>query len=408
MKIAIVIEQFTPGAGGNERSTEQIARRLTARGHAVTILTNQSTPDAGEQLGVEVREAEGPKTNSWWGLLLFRRWATRQLDAFDASLSVTLAVPATVVQPRGGTYRETLRSNIMRRPTPLKRLLREFSVLTSPKQLAMLWAEYRTLNSPRVKKIIAISHFVADQLFEHYAIPSRRIETIPNAASIVPFEPQQQAATRAKVRQLLGLDESDVVFLFAAMNPGLKGLSQLLKAMAEAGDAARQARLVVAGASPVSEMNAAEALGIADRIRWVGLTGQIDAFYQAADVTVLPTFYDPASKVVIESLLHGKPAISTRYNGASQWIVDPPAGATNTSPLGPRLSEDEQAALGQPAGRMIDRPDATDQLARAITDLCDADERQRCTAAAAQLDPRLNMDAHVDALEKVIVEHAGS
>jgi hypothetical protein len=57
---------------------------------------------------------------------------------------------------------------------------------------------------------------------------------------------------------------------------------------------------------------------------------------------------------------------------------------------------------------MIDRPDATDQLARAITDLCDADERQRCTAAAAQLDPRLNMDAHVDALEKVIVEHAGS
>ena len=407
MKIAIVIEQFTPGAGGNERSTEQIARRLVARGHEVTLLTNDSTPDAGEQLGVDVREAEGPKTNSWWGLLLFRRWAVHQLDEFDASLSVTLAVPATVVQPRGGTYRETLRSNIMRRPTPFKRLLREISVLTSPKQLAMLWTEYRTLNDPRVKKIVAISHFVADQLFEHYAIPSRRIEIIPNAASITPFDSQEQAATRSKVRQLLGLDESDVVFLFAAMNPGLKGLSQLLKSFAEAGDAASQARLIVAGASPVSEMKAAETLGIADRVRWVGRTGQIDAFFQAADVTVLPTFYDPASKVVIESLLHGTPAISTRYNGASQWIVDPPAGATNTSPLGPRLSEDDNAKLGQPAGRMIDRPDAIDQLIRAIVELCNADERARCSAAAAKLDPRLNMDAHVEALEKVIVDHAG-
>jgi len=402
MKIAIVIEQFKPGAGGNERSTEQIARRLVERGHAVTLLTNRTTPDASEQLGTKVHAAEGPKTNSAFGLLKFRRWAMRRLEAFDASLSVTLAVPATIVQPRGGTYRETLRSNIQRRTNPTRRATRQLGIALSPKQLAMLWAEHRTLNHPRVRKVVAISYYVADQLFEHYTMPSRRIELIPNAASITPMSESERTAARVKIRRALRLSDQDVVCFFAAMNPGLKGLSQLIRAMAQLEADGRRAKLIVAGTSPIEDIRAADALGVGDRIRWIGRTSQVDALYAASDITVLPTFYDPASKVVIESLLHGKPAISTRFNGASQWIADPSRGEVNTSPLGHRPAAAKPADPPQPAGRVIDRPDAIDQLAAAITDLCDDEERARCAAATRTLDPRLNMDTHVDALERLI------
>lgn len=407
MKIAIVIEQFKPGGGGNERSTEQIAERLIARGHEVVLLTNTASDDAEQRVGFPIRVAGGPKTSSAWGLWRFRRWAERQLDAFDASLSVTLAVPATIVQPRGGTYRETLRANIGRRGGPMGRRLRQFSTLISPKQLAMLREERRTLNHPRVRKVVAISFFVADQLFEHYTVPSRRIELIPNAASIEPMNDQQRRTTRHKLRDAFGFTEDDVVGLFAAMNPALKGLPQLIRAVAGLEGEGKRTRLLVAGECRISDIQLADARGVGDRIRWVGRTARIDALYAAADFTVLPTFYDPASKVVIESLLHGVPAISTRHNGASQWIADPAGGAVNTSPLGHRVDDAAPTDPPRPAGRVIDRPDRIDQLIAALTALCDDDERRRCAEAAKVLDPRLNMDVHVEALERLITSPNG-
>jgi len=407
MKIAIVIEQFKPGGGGNERSTEQIVERLVARGHKVVLLTNTASDDAEQRVGFPIRVAGGPKTNSAWGLWRFRRWAERQLDAFDASLSVTLAVPATIVQPRGGTYRETLRANINRRSGPMGRNVRQFSTLISPKQLAMLREERRTLNHPRVRKVVAISFFVADQLFEHYTIPSRRIELIPNAASIEPMTDDQRRLTRDKLREAFGSTDDDVVGLFAAMNPALKGLPQLIRAMSQLNGHGKRPRLIVAGECRMSDMQLAESCGVGDHIRWIGKTSRIDALYAAADFTVLPTFYDPASKVVIESLLHGVPAISTRYNGASQWIADPAGGAVNTSPLGHRVDDAGPTDPPQPAGRVIDRPDRIDQLTEALAALCDDDERRRCAEATQVLDPRLSMDVHVDALERLITSPEG-
>ena len=405
MKLAIVIEQFRPGGGGNERSTEQIARRLTARGHAVTLLTNAAPDDAAEWLGCPIEVAGGPKNSTANGLARFMRWAEGRLDAYDASLAVTLSVPATIVQPRGGTYRETLAANIRRRRTSVGRALRAAGALLSPKQRAMLWAERRTLRHPRVRRIAAISHYVADQLSVHYGVPAERIALIPNAASVTRMPDAERDAVRRGLRDQLQFTDEDVVCLFAAMNPDLKGLGPLLEAFSRLDGPGRRAKLVVAGSARVPDIHRAETLGIADRVRWLGPTSRIDALYAAGDLTVLPTFYDPASKVVIESLLHGRPAISTRCNGASQWIADPSAGRINTSPLARRSeAAAEPSTTPQPAGRVIDHPRAIEQLAGAITALCDDRELARCAAATADLDARLNMDEHTAALERLIIE----
>jgi len=41
-----------------------------------------------------------------------------------------------------------------------------------------------------------------------------------------------------------------------------------------------------------------------------------------ADVAVLPTFYDPCSRFILEALAGGKPVITTRFNGATDLFVD--------------------------------------------------------------------------------------
>ena len=408
MKIAIVIEQYFPAAGGNERSTSQIAERLVARGHDATVITNLS-PAEGDMLpGGKVLSRSASKGKSVFSLLAFALWADRQLrhGDYDVSLSVTLAVPANVMQPRSGTVRETLLRNIARRRSASQRWLKVISIALNPKQLALLGLEWRTMRHPRVKKVVTISRYVADQLFRHYTIAMRRTEMIPNAASVRAFEPGQRQRIRQKIRHVWKLDDDDVAFVFAAMNPGLKGLNELLDAFALLKDEQSPARLLVAGTMGHSFFEKAKSLGIDHMVRWFGPTRQIDSLYAAADVTILPTFYDPSSKVVIESLLHGIPAISTRYNGASQWIIDPAHGQANTSPYAKAIESLTTDAI--PAGRMISSPQAIEEMAQAIRELCDPAQRQQCVRACERIDPRLSMDHHVDTLERLLSDVAGT
>ncbi len=408
MKIALVIERFNPAAGGNERSTDQIARRLIERGHDVTVLTSKH-PTTVDLPGGRIVSSDGLRTKSALGLLRFARWAEKQLDDYDVSLSVTLAVPAHVLQPRSGTVRETLARNVARRRGATRRALKQLGIALSPKQLALLYTERRSLNHPRVQRIVAISRYVGDQLFHHYTIPPKRLDFIPNAAAVERLGPGERAELRQKVRNTWQLDDDDIVYLFAAMNPGLKGLGSLIDALPTVVQVQPRAKLVVAGCLPQGTIDRAAQLGLSDHVRWVGPTRQLDTLYAASDVTVLPSWYDPSSKVVIESLLHGVPAISTAYNGASQWVADPADGNALPSPLSSPMNNPITYAR-QPAGRVIRSPRRIDELAQAMIDLADPSERRRCAAAAhdAQLDQRLGMDRHVDDLERVLTEAAGN
>jgi len=405
VRIAIVIENFHPTAGGNERSTQQIARRLIDRGHHVTVLTNTATPRDEALPGGVIVKANGPGTGSARGIMRFRKWAMRELDlcAFDVSLSVTTVVPATVVQPRGGTALETQRRNIALRPSAIHRIVKQALLALNPKRWALLAAERSTLNSPRVKKIAAVSRYVADQLVHHYTVPFRRIEVIPNAAEVARFTHDEEARRRAETRRSHDIDENDHVFLFAAMNPTLKGFPHLLHAFVAVHAEHADARLLVAGKVTPSMKRRARQLGVADAVTFLGPTRDMDALYNACDVTVLPTWYDPSSKVVLESLLHARPAVSTLYNGAAQWILSPTGDADIPSPFSNPKPE-QLVGPSQMAGRVIDSPDNIDALIDAMDTLCDPEERAACAAATHDLHARISMDAHVDRLEALFNE----
>ena len=406
MNIGIVIESYLPEAGGNERSTDQIARRLIARGHRVTVLTNRAHQDPGFLPGGYIEIAGGPKPSSAAGLLLFRRWAMRrmQVGGFDVTLSMTTAVPADVLQPRGGTYKETLARNIAMRRPGWPRLAKRIAIALNAKQRALLWAEGQTLTDRRVRRVASISKYVSDQLFYGYSIPAGRVAWIPNASDAAALDKTRRAEARHDVRRRLHLQQDDVVFLFAAMNPGLKGLGPLLEALDRVRRTCPAARLMIAGTLQYDFQRRAEELGVRDLVRWIGPTSRMVDLFAAADVTVHPTYYDPSSKIVIESLLHSVPAISTLYNGASQWIEDPTGQTSIGSRFSSQLDERRLASHRRRAGRVVASADDGDDLAEAMVDLCDADERARCVEAIGQLDPGLTTDRHVELLEALLQE----
>lgn len=384
MRIAVVIESFDPAAGGNEKSTAQILAELAERGHDVTLIAGCCAP-ADRPAGVTTLTMSTQRSSSVFRLRAFSRWAEQALAAgeFDTSLSVTMAVPSRVLQPRGGTVRETIARNVARRGGGWRSIAKAMVMKLDPKQQLLLGLERRTLASPAVFRVAALSRYVVGQLETHYRFPAERTVLIPNAAVMPEADAGQRATWRRAVRERHGVPADALVLLLAAHNPGLKGYATLLGALGILrGRGVEPVALLVGGFGP-SELAASRRQGLADAVRVVGRAQDMPAMYAAADLTVLPSWYDPSSKVVLESLMMSTPAISTVYNGASDHI---------------------EPAAGSPRGCVVNDPGDAGQLAVAIERLADAVFRAACSAACDGLADQLSMARHVDRLERVLVE----
>jgi glycosyltransferase involved in cell wall biosynthesis len=101
-------------------------------------------------------------------------------------------------------------------------------------------------------------------------------------------------------------------------------------------------------------------LNIADKILFLGTVGVIGNLLAAADVAVLPTFYDPSSRFILEALALDKPVITTRFNGASEQFTD------------------------NRHGKVIDRPDNVAALAGSLTHFMDSGNIQKASQAILQ------------------------
>ena len=115
------------------------------------------------------------------------------------------------------------------------------------------------------------------------------------------------------------------------MNYRLKGLAPLLKAFALLQQP--NARLVVVGNPKVARyQRQARRLSLNDRVLFLGHRADPRDCYFAADYLVHPTFYDPCSLVALEALACGLPVITTRFNGASEFLSPPADGIVIDDP----------------------------------------------------------------------------
>ena len=248
MKIALIIEHFLPQGGGAERSTAQIAHELMERGHTVTIYS--AALNRGQQVDdFDLRPmCRAPRINAWT-LWRFNRYVRRQLagGGFDASLSVTTAAPANVLQPRSGTVRETQLRNVAIRSGAATQGLKRWSAMLSPKKQLLLSLERRTLRDAMVRRILAVSLYVARQLRQHYGVDESRIEVLPNAAQMPTTNEDDRRTWRKQVRESFRVPEDEPVYLFAAHNPRLKGLDSLLRATKLLADRDLPGTLLLAG-----------------------------------------------------------------------------------------------------------------------------------------------------------------
>ena len=92
----------------------------------------------------------------------------------------------------------------------------------------------------------------------------------------------------------------------------------------------------------------ADALGVGDRVRFLGWRTDPSALYRAADICVFPSRYEPLGNVVIQSWAHGLPVIAAASQGPSALIRDGQDGLL--------VPIDDAEALAEAINRLIADP----------------------------------------------------
>ncbi len=176
-------------------------------------------------------------------------------------------------------------------------------------------------------RIICASQSEYETLLDQYQTPPSRIMSIPCGVDTERFRP----LGRTRARRILGLPFDSPLALFVGRLDRLKGIDILLQATAEV---QTDFRLLLIGGDAKDAKHKAELqqmaadLGITDRILFLDAVPHdtIPLYYNAADVCVVPSYYESFGMVALEAMACGIPVVASRVGGLQETVRDGQTG----------------------------------------------------------------------------------
>lgn len=171
-------------------------------------------------------------------------------------------------------------------------------------------------------RIIAFSPHERDAMARLYGADAAKVSLVPCGVDLSVFRPLDQKA----VRDRLGLNGEKILLYVGRVEP-LKGLDLLVETAAQM-DSEDGVRVIVVGADVNGdrEMDRVKLLAKErDLEGQIDFVGQVDhkelpLYYNAADVCVVPSYYESFGLVALESMACGTPVVATRVGGLSTII----------------------------------------------------------------------------------------
>lgn len=159
---------------------------------------------------------------------------------------------------------------------------------------------------------------------------------------------EPRPADRDRARDALGLPQSAVVFGTVARLDPVKDLVTLIEAFELTRLSVPNGMLAIIGDGPERSALAARAraLGMASRVRFVGMRRDARALLPALDVFVNSSTSEGVSLTILEAMAAGLPVVATRVGGTPEVVLDDRTGLL----VSPRDPAELAAALVVLAG----------------------------------------------------------
>ncbi|MEM6821910.1 MAG: glycosyltransferase family 4 protein [Verrucomicrobiota bacterium] len=285
--IFFVRREWTP-TGGAEGYLSNLSRRLIELGWICHLVCESWDKTQSAFTSVEVIGKSWPRFTQ---PKRFAAEANRRLEHLvgDSGIvfSMERGIRADVYRAGDGVHRAWLKRRTItgRNKSLLKRLL-------NPKHSTLLGLEAQTFSPEYSRCVIANSELVRQDILEYTTYPENRIGVVTNGVNTVEF----MSGNRTMGRRAMGWKADEFVCVLVGVGAERKGYKQAQEV--------------------ISKLSFPAKLAIVDRQP----TCSMADLYAGADVFILPTLYDPFANVTLEAMAAKLPIITTRTNGAAQFI----------------------------------------------------------------------------------------
>lgn len=311
MRLLLVTQDYPPDRGGIQTYCAELARALSARGHAVHVVC----PAVGERPGsggaVDVTRLRFP--GSW----LFLPWAlrARTLIARHAATHVLYAQwqLATLAPDLG---------------VPTGCLVHGRELLTSVLDPATATLLPRVFS--RFAAAFPVSRHVETLLNARARMVASKVHRVAPGVDVERFAPRDPA-TRSALRARRGLGPEHVVLLGVGRLAARKRYDRVVACLPKLVAGQPNLRLVLAGSGPCQAAlrEQARALGVGAHVTFLGgvADAEVADVYALGDVFVLPSRggvrdVEGFGIVFLEAAACGVPAIASRSGGIEDAVQD--------------------------------------------------------------------------------------
>jgi N-acetyl-alpha-D-glucosaminyl L-malate synthase BshA len=233
----------------------------------------------------------------------------------------------------------------------------------------------------RSDAVTAVSGWLRDEAFR--VLPGRRpIDVVTNFVDVDRFRP------RPEHRSMPRLPARQAVISHVSNFRPVKRITDVVSIFARI-SARTSARLLLAGDGPDKPLavERARALGVADRVHFLGEVPDVESVYLASDVFLLASEQESFSLSALEALACGVPVVATRTGGLPEVVRD---GRT---------------------GLLFEVGDVADAASRVLSLLANLDTRVQMGRAArddaaGRFTSRQIVDQYVTIYEKAIVNRS--
>jgi glycosyltransferase involved in cell wall biosynthesis len=328
-----IVAHHVGSVGGMERQLAELAIGLRGLGHEVTVIAHEC--ELPVNAGVTFHRVRGPSRPfllgyPWFmlaGSLAVRRW--RRGGVVQATGAIVLNrvdVIAIHYCQQMGVVTPSRASRLFRAHA------RAIGILNRIGERLV----FRVNASAR---FVCVSDGVAAEIREHYPAVSERVLTIHNGVDTEKFAPGVHREDADAMHEALEIRDDRLVAAFVGGLWEHKGLGPAIEALA----LAPEWDLVVAGDGDEKRYRElADAIGVGDRVHWLGVVRDIATVYALADAFVLPSSYETFSLVTFEAASSGLAILATPVSGVRALIEDGQNGfliSQQPSMIAERLSQ---------------------------------------------------------------------
>jgi L-malate glycosyltransferase len=177
----------------------------------------------------------------------------------------------------------------------------------------------RWLLAPMADAVTGVCQFSADSLARNDGFSRANINVIDNGIVLDRYRPADRLG---EIRARLGLDPARRYIASVARFYPVKDQAMLLHAFAQVAAAREDVDLLLVGDGPLRETltELCHSLGIAARVRFLGIRADVPEILRALDVFALTSVSEAASLTLLEAMASGVPVVVTAVGGNPELV----------------------------------------------------------------------------------------